>query len=60
MKTGDLNRNTSLETALKEAGLIVEEIGREGKKTIITVIQPEIWVKNRFFPTLIGEIGGQK
>ncbi|GHV14752.1 hypothetical protein FACS189491_11410 [Spirochaetia bacterium] len=48
MESCCFDRYTSLETALKEAGLIVDEIGREGKKTVITVIQSEIWVKNRF------------
>ncbi|GHV78893.1 hypothetical protein AGMMS49944_06840 [Spirochaetia bacterium] len=32
-----LDRYTPLEIALKEAGFTVAEVGREGKKTVITV-----------------------
>ncbi|GHT88589.1 hypothetical protein FACS1894137_17000 [Spirochaetia bacterium] len=39
MESCCLDRYTPLKTALKEAGFIVEKVGKEGKKTVITVIR---------------------
>jgi hypothetical protein len=59
MESCCLDRYTPLETALKEAGFIVDEIGREGKKTVITVIRGGDLGEKPVFPNLMSKIGRQ-
>jgi hypothetical protein len=41
METGNLNRYAPLETALKKAGYKVDEIEKQGKRTVIAVSEYE-------------------
>jgi hypothetical protein len=41
METGDLNRYAPLKTALKKAGYKVDEVEKQGKRTVIAVSEYE-------------------
>ena len=41
MEINFIDRNKSLFTALREAGLKVDEVQKKDKKTIITVVSPK-------------------
>jgi hypothetical protein len=52
MEKGSLDRYEPLKTALTEAGFKVDEVEKQGKRTVITVSRCGQGAKNPLFPVL--------